>query len=123
MSSSTNVETNNEQKTISEYSKTFMELSVILPLLTKTIQKRLVAYHSMFSLPLIAEHWEETLHRSFKDIGYDTTWLPNRSHAIGEDMRLKWNGETLNGSRISCKSGQFITPRALGKKCVKWNGS
>ena len=73
----------------------------------------------MFSLPLIAEQWEETLHRSFKELGHDTTWVPDRSHAIGEDMRLP----SWKNSRISCKSGQFVTPRALGCECVKFNGS
>jgi len=81
--------------------------------------KRVKAYHKLFSLPLIAEQWEETLNRSFNDIGVKTTWKPDRSHAIGEDMRI----ECIEQSRISCKSGQFIKDRSLGKACVKFNGS
>ena len=39
-------------------------LDELVPRLTNRVQ----AYHTMFSLPLIAEQWEETLHRSFNDI-------------------------------------------------------
>ena len=91
----------------------------LLPKLVIIIKKRLKLYHEMFSLPLIAEHWEELLHRSFVELGYNTSWLPDRSHKIGEDMRII----DIEHSRISCKSGQFIKPRSLGKMCVKWNGS
>lgn len=87
----------------------------LIPVLTKRIN----AYHKLFRLPLTAEQWEETLHRAFKDIGQNTTWKPDRSHVVGEDMRLVG----LDNSRISCKSGQFITPRNLKKKCVEFNGS
>ena len=87
----------------------------LIPVLTKRIN----AYHTLFSLPLIGEQWEETLHRAFKDIGQDTTWKPDRSHAVGEDMRL----EGIENSRISCKSGQFVNDRSLAKPCVKFNGS
>jgi hypothetical protein len=90
-------------------------LEALLPAITSRVK----AYHKLFSLPLIAEQWEETLHRSFKDIGQNTTWKPDRSHAIGEDMRL----DGINNSRISCKSGQFVNDRSLGKTCVKFNGS
>jgi len=98
-----------QQQTIPEL------LEELLPVLTCRVQ----AYHKLFSLPLIAEQWEETLHRSFKDIGKNTSWKPDRSHAIGEDMRL----EDIENSRISCKSGQFIKDSLLGKICVKFNGS
>lgn len=81
--------------------------------------KRMKAYHELFTLPLIAEYWEETLHRSFDDMNVKTTWKPNRSHATGEDMRI----DCIEQSRISCKSGQFINDRSLGKACVKFNGS
>lgn len=90
-------------------------LAALLPAITSRVK----AYHTLFSLPLIAEQWEETLHRAFKDIGQNTTWKPDRSHAIGEDMRL----DGINNSRISCKSGQFVNDRSLSKTCVKFNGS
>ena len=90
-------------------------LAALLPAITSRVK----AYHTLFSLPLIAEQWEETLHRAFKDIGQSTTWKPDRSHAVGEDMRL----EGIENSRISCKSGQFVNDRSLGKTCVKFNGS
>ena len=86
----------------------------IIPYLTSRIKQ----YHSLFDVPLIAELWEETLHRSFMDLNYHTTWTPDRSHKVGEDMRI----QSIRRSRISCKSGQFITPRDLKKKCVKING-
>ena len=98
-----------QQQTIPEL------LEELVPVLTSRVK----AYHTLFSLPLIAEQWEETLHRSFKDIGKNTSWKPDRSHAIGEDMRL----EDIENSRISCKSGQFVNDRSLGKTCVKFNGS
>ncbi len=91
----------------------------VLDELVPVVTNRVRAYHTLFSLPLIAEQWEETLHRSFKDIGKNTTWKPDRSHAVGEDMRL----EGIENSRISCKSGQFVNDRSLGKTCVKFNGS
>ena len=85
-----------------------------MPALTKRIKK----YHELFSQPLIAEFWEETLHNALRDAGYTTTWKPDRSHKVGEDMRI----EGVDGSRISCKSGQFVTPRG-GTPSVKFNGS
>jgi len=90
-------------------------LNKLLPIL----KKRVKLYHELFSLPLIAEQWEETLSRAFEEIGHPTTWTPNRSHKVGEDMSLK----NIPNSRISCKSGQFINDRSLGKICVKFNGS
>ena len=91
----------------------------LLDELVPRLTNRVKAYHTMFSLPLIAEQWEETLHRSFNDIGRNTTWTPDRRHAVGEDMRL----DGIENSRISCKSGQFVNDRSLGKTCVKFNGS
>ena len=90
----------------------------IINKLAPFIEERVKKYHTQFNLPLIAELWEETLHRSFMDIGLNTTWKPDRSHKIGEDMRII----DYNNSRISCKSGQFVNDRQLGK-CVKFNGS
>ncbi len=96
-----------------------IDMSVLLEKLTPVLTKRVKAYHELFSLPLIAEQWEETLHRALKEVGYNTTWKPDRSHAIGEDMRII----DIPNTRISCKSGQFINSRELGTACVKFNGS
>jgi len=92
---------------------------VILNKLVDKLSLRICKYHELFSLPLIGEQWEETLHRSFEDIGYSTTWVPNRSHKIGEDMSLK----NISKTRISCKSGQLVKNKTLDKNCVKFNGS
>ena len=101
---------------MSSLSSTLPEFLVaLLPAITSRVK----AYHTLFSIPLIAEQWEETLHRAFKDIGQNTTWKPDRSHAVGEDMRLVG----IENSRILCKSGQFVNDRSLGKTCVKFNGS
>ena len=89
-------------------------LHKVMPALTKRIKR----YHDLFSQPLIAEFWEETLHNALRDVGYVSTWKPDRSHKVGEDMRI----EGVEGSRISCKSGQIITPRG-GTPSVKFNGS
>ena len=86
----------------------------LIPALTSRIRK----YHEMFTQPLIAEFWEETLHNAFVDCGHNTTWKPDRSHKVGEDMRVG----NIENSRISCKSGQFIKPRG-GVDSVKFNGS
>jgi|TARA_B110000967_G_scaffold208080_1_gene259132 hypothetical protein len=96
-----------------------IDMPSLLEKLTPVLTKRVKAYHELFSIPLIAEQWEETLHRALKDVGYDTTWKPDRSHAIGEDMRII----DIPNTRISCKSGQFINSRELGTACVKFNGS
>ena len=90
----------------------------IIPDLVPFIVSRIQRYHELFEQPLIAEFWEETLHKSFLEYGYSTTWKPDRSHKIGEDMRI----ENIVGSRISCKSGQFIKPRG-GTDSIKFNGS
>ena len=90
----------------------------IIPDLVPFIVSRIQRYHELFEQPLIAEFWEETLHKSFLEYGYSTTWKPDRSHKIGEDMRI----ESIAGSRISCKSGQFIKPSG-GTDSIKFNGS
>lgn len=87
----------------------------LVPVLTR----RIAQYHELFTLPLIAEQWEETLHRSLLEIGRKTTWKAERSHCIGEDMRLVG----VDRSRISCKSGQFQNVVSLNKRCVRFNGS
>ena len=107
------------QQRIREKSLKNKKIPDFLGKLIPVITERVKAYHGLFSLPLIAEQWEETLHRSFLDIGQSTTWKPDRSHKVGEDMRLA----KIDNSRISCKSGQFIRDSALGKTCVKFNGS
>jgi hypothetical protein len=94
-------------------------IKTLVPRLVPVLTRRIAQYHEIFSLPLIAEQWEETLHRSLEEIGYRTTWTPTRSHGIGEDMNIVG----LDHSRISCKSGQFVNDRSLGKPCVKFNGS
>ena len=93
--------------------KSFAEIlkSEVLPKLVPVLERRIKAYHENFSLPLIAEYWEEVLHRSFTEIGYPTTWTPERSHRVGEDMRIVG----VPNSRISCKSGQIVTNKQLGK--------
>jgi len=93
-------------------------LTELVPLVVPILKRKINAYHEMFSLPLIAEFWEETLHRAFDELGYKTTWGPNRSHTVGEDMRIV----NIPNSRISCKSGQFIKSRAIKKECIKFNG-
>jgi hypothetical protein len=89
-----------------------------LPELIDILRRRICEYHSLYSLPLIAELWEETLHRSIEELEFTTTWTPTRGHGVGEDMRI--NG--LDHSRISCKSGQILNTRALHTMCVKFNG-
>ena len=106
-------------KTMASQHSTLPTIPELLDELVPVLTNRVKAYHTMFSLPLIAEQWEETLHRSFNDIGRNTTWTPVRRHAVGEDMRL----DGIENSRISCKSGQFVNDRSLGKICVKFNGS
>lgn len=110
-----NTITSSEQETLENTIDMKLLLEKLIPVLTKRVK----AYHELFSLPLIAEQWEETLHRSLQDIGYNTTWKPDRSHAVGEDMRII----DIPNTRISCKSGQFINSRELGTACVKFNGS
>ena len=105
-------------KTMATMSQQTYTVPELLEDLVPVLTNRVKAYHTLFSLPLIAEQWEETLHRSFNDLGINTSWTPNRSHAVGEDMRL----QDIENSRISCKSGQFINDRSLGR-CVKFNGS
>lgn len=94
-------------------------ISKVLPQLVNVLKRRIIAYHTMFSLPLIAEQWEETLHRSFQEIGFQTSWLPDRSHKIGEDLNLIG----IPNTRISCKSGQIAKNIAMKCQCVKFNGS
>lgn len=96
-----------------------LQFEYIINEIVPKIQKRIKEFHKMFSLPLIAEYWEETLSKSFKEIGFENDWTPGRSHKIGEDMKLF----DIENSRISCKSGVISDNRELKKECVKWSGS
>ena len=75
------------------------------------IEKRIKRYHEDFSLPLMAEQWEELLTRALRDEGFSPEWENDRSHKVGEDIYEESIG------RISCKSG------SLEKGSVKFNGS
>lgn len=119
-STSSSVSFSNNITTYNKTTDNVPEIIGLLPKLVPVLTDKIKNYHKMFSLPLIGEFWEETLHKSFLEIGKSTTWKPNRSHAVGEDMRIN----DIEKSRISCKSGQFIKSKSLGNKlCVKWNGS
>ena len=79
--------------------------------IASAIEKRIKRYHENFSLPLMAEQWEEVLTRSLRDVGLKPEWDNDRSHKVGEDIYEESIG------RISCKSG------SLEKDSVKFNGS
>ena len=96
-----------------------LQFEYIINQIVPIIQKRIKEFHKIFSLPLIAEYWEETLSESFKEIDLENDWTPGRSHKIGEDMKLF----DIENSRISCKSGVISDNRELKKECVKWSGS
>ncbi len=88
--------------------------------LVMMIKKNIKTYHTVLRQPVAGTIWEEILANSFSDIGYATTWKPNNSHKIGEDMRIV----EFTGSRISCKSGirKINRTHKLGP-CVEYNGS
>ena len=48
--------------------------------LASAIETRTKRYHEDFSLPLMAEFWEEVLTRSLEDIGLKPEWDNGRSH-------------------------------------------
>jgi hypothetical protein len=79
--------------------------------LAVALEKRIKRYHTDFSLPLMAEFWEEVLTRSLEDIGLKPEWDNGRSHKVGEDIFEESIG------RISCKSGSIV------KGSVTLNGS
>ena len=97
----------------------YLRIENLLQKLLTPLTMRIKQYHNLFSLPLIAEQWEETLHCALLDIGYITTWKPNRSHKIAQDMRIV----DIPNFRISCKSGQFVYSKKLNSDCVYFNGS
>ena len=91
-------------------------LTALLPSLVEVLGRRIKAFHaSGIRLPLLAEFWEDVLDAAFTELGHPTTWTADRSHRVGEDLRLP----SVDDSRISCKSGQ-IMPR---KQVVKISGS
>ena len=83
------------------------------------LTNRLNKHHDLYSTPVVAEFWEETLHIALKNIGLISNWKPNRSHQKGQDMELK----NINNSRISCKSGSICNNTILSTICVTFNGS
>jgi len=93
---------------------TFLSIGHNINRLTESIRRNVSNYHNTFHQPLKATYWEEVLHNSFLDIDFTTTWRPNESHRIGEDMRIV----DLESSRISCKSGQIID-----NSMVEYSGS
>ena len=86
--------------------------------LVMMIKKNIKTFHTVLRQPITGTIWEEILANSFSDIGYATTWKPDNSHKIGEDMRIV----DFTKSRISCKSGVFKNDKILGP-CVQYNGS
>lgn len=95
-----------------------VNVKITLDNLIPKIKNLINKYHKLFSLPLYGEHWEEILNKSFEDIGVKTSWVPKRSHKVGEDMRLI----KKKNFRISCKSGQIFYSKILDEECVKFNG-
>jgi hypothetical protein len=93
---------------------TFLSTGHNVNRLTESIRKNVSNYHNTFDQPLKSTYWEEVLHKSFIDINFTTTWRPNESHRVGEDMRI----DDLESSRISCKSGQI-----LNNSVVEYSGS
>lgn len=88
--------------------------------LVMMIKKNIKTFHTVLRQPITGTIWEEILANSFSDIGYATTWKPDNSHKIGEDMRIV----DFTHSRISCKSGVRKNNRShnLGQ-CVEYSGS
>lgn len=96
------------------------ELLSIIKDLTTVVEKNIKAFHNLLCQPITGTIWEELLSKSFNEIGYETTWKPDNSHKIGEDMRIV----SLENSRISCKSGVITHNRThkLGE-CVQFSSS
>ena len=84
------------------------------------IEKNIKSFHNLLSQPITGTTWEEILSKSFTEIGHNTTWKPDNSHKVGEDMRII----SLENSRISCKSGVITHNRThkLGE-CVQFSSS
>ena len=88
--------------------------------LVGAIEKNIKSFHNLLSQPITGTTWEEILSKSFTEIGHNTTWKPDNSHKVGEDMRII----SLENSRISCKSGVITHNRThkLGE-CVQFSSS
>lgn len=88
--------------------------------LVGAIEKNIKSFHNLLSQPITGTIWEEILSKSFTEIGHSTTWKPDNSHKVGEDMRII----SLENSRISCKSGVITHNRThkLGE-CVQFSSS
>lgn len=88
--------------------------------LVGAIEKNIKSFHNLLSQPITGTIWEEILSKSFTEIGHNTTWKPDNSHKVGEDMRII----SLENSRISCKSGVITHNRThkLGE-CVQFSSS
>lgn len=92
----------------------------IVPSLIEEIQAFYTVIHP--GMPITGEIFECLLHQAFSKNNIHTTWKPNRSHKVGEDMRLIG----ILNSRISCKSGIIEIPKKtthtlneLKELCVK----
>jgi hypothetical protein len=72
--------------------------------LATAVEKRLKLHHTLYSLPVIAEQWEEILVKSLEEIGERADW-DTGSHKVGEDIATDTFG------RISCKSGTLKCPK------------
>ena len=88
--------------------------------LVGAIEKNIKSFHNLLPQPITGTIWEEILSKSFTEIGHNTTWKPDNSHKVGEDMRII----SLENSRISCKSGVITHNRThkLGE-CVQFSSS
>jgi hypothetical protein len=88
--------------------------------LVGAVEKNVTAFHNLIRQPITGTIWEEILSNSFSDVGYNTTWKPDNSHKVGEDMSIS----ELMMSRISCKSGVFKKNKShnLGS-CVQFSSS
>lgn len=69
--------------------------------LVSSIQNNVKKFHGLFRQPITGTIWEETLSNSFNDIGYETSWKPDNSHKVGEDMSII----AFTEARVSGKSG------------------
>ena len=80
--------------------------------LIEEVARSLRMHHSIYSLPVKAELWENILSNCLKKIGVGNDWTPNFNHVQGLDMTT-----TEEGERISCKSGSII------KENLEFSGS
>jgi hypothetical protein len=91
-----------------------MELDLALKRnLGQAVSKHLQAHHKLYRLPCFAEFLEEIISKSFKEIGYENSWEPNRSHLASTDITLDTK------QTISIKSGEY----SIKNKNLKFSGS